>query len=152
MVFALLSHKKYYSLCSPRVYANSRKAQVLRETVVVIIGWMKIQLFQAAVVSILLDGCTAWTSTKSIEKKLDRNCTRMLWAIVNKSWKQHLTKQQQYGHQHPISKTILIRWTRHAGGRTHGGGSPMDPFTDMLLFANQQELTYNLFVRTQNVI
>ena len=33
----------------------------------------------------------------------------MLWAILNKSWMQHPPKQQLYGHQPPISKTIQIR-------------------------------------------
>ena len=28
--------------------------------------------------------------------------------------KQHLTKQQLYGHLQPIMKTIQVRWTRHA--------------------------------------
>ena len=35
---------------------------------------------------------------KAYRKKFDRNCTRMLEAILDKSWKQHLTKQQLYGH------------------------------------------------------
>ena len=40
----------------------------------------------------------------------------MLQAILNKSWRQHLTKQQQlYGHLPPIAKTIQVRRTRHAG-------------------------------------
>ena len=39
----------------------------------------------------------------------------MLRAILNKSWRQHPTKQQLYGHLPPISKTIKIRRTRHAG-------------------------------------
>ena len=47
--------------------------------------------FLAAVVSILLNKCT--TYAEHIEKKLDSNCTRMLRAILNKSWKQHPTKQ-----------------------------------------------------------
>ena len=76
---------------------------------------MKRRFFQAAVVSILLYGCTTWTLMKRMEKKLDDNYTRMLWAILNKSWRQHLTKQQLYGHQQPITKTIKIRRTRHAG-------------------------------------
>ena len=70
---------------------------------------------QAALLSILLYGCTTWTLTKRIEKKLDGNCARMLRAILNKSWTQHPTKQQLYGHLPPISKTIQIRRTRHAG-------------------------------------
>ena len=55
---------------------------------------IKRNFFQAAVVSILLSGCTTWTLIKPIEKNLDGNCARMLWAIGNKSWKQHPTKQQ----------------------------------------------------------
>ena len=70
---------------------------------------------QAAVVSILLYGCTTWTLTKRLEKKLDGNCTRMLQAVLNKSSKQHPMKQQLYDHLSPISKTIQIRQTRHAG-------------------------------------
>ena len=34
---------------------------------------MKCSFFQAAVVSILLYGCTTWTLTKYMEKKLDSN-------------------------------------------------------------------------------
>ena len=50
-----------------------------------------------------------------MEKKLDGNYTRMLPAVWNKSWRQHPTKQQLYGHQLSISKTIQVRLTRHAG-------------------------------------
>ena len=39
----------------------------------------------------------------------------MLWAILNKSWKQDPTKQQPYSHQSPIMKTIKVRQTRHVG-------------------------------------
>ena len=76
---------------------------------------MKRSFFQAVVVSILLYGCTAWTLTKRVEKKLDGNCTRMLRAILNKSWRQHPTRHQLYSHLPPITKTIQIRLTRHAG-------------------------------------
>ena len=76
---------------------------------------IKCNFFQAAVESILQYGCTTWTLTKHIEKKPDRNCTRMLWAILNKSWKQHPMKQQLYSHLLPISKTIQIRQTRYGG-------------------------------------
>ena len=76
---------------------------------------MKRSFFQAAVVLILLYGCITWTLTKWLEKKLDGNYTRMLWAILNKSWQQHSTRHQLYGHLPPITKTIQVRWTRHAG-------------------------------------
>ena len=73
---------------------------------------MKRSFFQAAVVSILLYGCTTRTLTKRLEKKLDGNYTRMLRAILNRSWQQHPTRRQLYGHLPPITKTIR---TRHAG-------------------------------------
>ena len=50
---------------------------------------MKRSFFQAAVASILLYGCTTWTLTKRLEKKLHGNYTRMLRAMLNKSWRQH---------------------------------------------------------------
>ena len=70
--------------------------------------------FQAAVVSILLYGCTTWTQNKRMEKKFDDNYARMLWAILNKSWRQHPTKQQLHGHLPHITKTIQVKRTRHA--------------------------------------
>ena len=56
---------------------------------------MKRSFFQAAVTSILLYGCTTWTLTKRLEKKLDGNYTRMLRAILNKSWRQPPTRQPE---------------------------------------------------------
>ena len=76
---------------------------------------MKHSFFHAAIVSILLYGCITWMLTKRMEKKLDCNYTRILWAILNKSWRQHPTKQQLYSHLPHIMKTIKIRWTRHVG-------------------------------------
>ena len=76
---------------------------------------MKRSFFQAVVVWILLYGCTTWTLTKRLEKKLDGNYTRMLRAILDKSWQQHPTRHQLYGHLPPITKSIQARRTRHAG-------------------------------------
>ena len=39
----------------------------------------------------------------------------MLQAILNKSWRQHPSNQQVYSHLPPITKTIKIRRTTHAG-------------------------------------
>ena len=50
----------------------------------------------------------------SLEKKLDRNYTRMLHSVLNKSWKRYPTKQQLYSHLLPISWTIQLIWARHA--------------------------------------
>ena len=92
---------------------------------------MKRSFFQAAVVSILLYGCTTWTLTKRLEKKLDANYTRMLRAILNKSWRQHHPRHQLYGHLPPITKTIQARRTRHAG---HFWSSKDELVSDVLLW------------------
>ena len=92
---------------------------------------MKRSFFQAAVVSILLYGCTTWKLTKWLEKKLDSNYTRMLRAILNKSWRQHPTRHQLYGHLPPITKTIQVRQTRHAG---HCWRSRDELISDVLLW------------------
>ena len=92
---------------------------------------MKHSFFQAAVVSILLYGCTTLTLTKWLEKKLDGNYPRMLLAILNKSWQQQPTRHQVYGHLPPIMKTIQVRWTRHAG---HCWRSRDELISDVLLW------------------
>ena len=63
----------------------------------------------------LFDYSTCSTLTKRLEKKLDGNYTRILRAILNKSWRQHPTRHQLYVHLPPITKTIQTRRTRHAG-------------------------------------
>ena len=59
---------------------------------------IKRNFFQAVVVSVLLYRYATWMLTKHIEKILDGNCTRILQVILTKSWKEHSTKQQLYGH------------------------------------------------------
>ena len=73
-----------------------------------------------------------WTLTKRLQKKLDGNCTRMLRAILNKSWRQHPTKQQLYNHLPPITKTIQVRRIRHA---EHCWRSRDELISDVLLWA-----------------
>ena len=92
---------------------------------------MKRSFFQVVVVSILLYGCTTWTLTKRQEKKRDGNYTRMMRGILNKSWKQHPTRQQLYGHLPLITKTIQTRRTRPAG---HCWRSKDELISDVLLW------------------
>ena len=70
---------------------------------------IKHSFFQAAVVLILLYGCTTWVLTKRMELKLNGNYTRMLQAILNKSWRQYPTK-----HLPPITKTIMMIFGQHS--------------------------------------
>ena len=47
---------------------------------------IKRSFFQESIMSILPYGCTAWTLTNHMEKKLDSSYTKMLRAVLNKSW------------------------------------------------------------------
>ena len=118
---------------------------------------MKCSFFQAAVVSILLYGCTTWMLTKRLKKKQDGNYTRMLRAILKKSWGQHPIRHQLYGHLPPVTKTIQVRWTRNAG---HCWRSKDELISDVFLWTShmamqkqddQLEHTYSSYVRLRDV-
>ena len=87
--------------------------------------------FQTAVVSLVLYGCTTWMLTKRLKKKLDGNYTKMLWVILNMYLRQHPTRHQLYGHLPPITKTIQVKRTRHAG---HCWRSRDDLISDVFLW------------------
>ena len=71
------------------------------------------EFFQAVASSVLMYGWIGWNVTKNL---LDGNYTIRLHAVLDKSCKQHLMKQQLYGHLLLISQTILVRWARHNEG------------------------------------
>ena len=81
--------------------------------------------------SIQLYECTTCTVTKHMEKKLDGKYTRTLWAMLNKSGRQHSTRQLMYGDRPPITKTIQVWRTRHTG---HCWRSRDELISDVLLW------------------
>ena len=81
----------------------------------------------------------------------------MLRAILNKSWQQHPTRHQLYGLLPPITKTIQVGRTRHAG---HCLRSKDEFIRDVVLSTSeygqekqddQLERTYNSYVRIRDV-
>ena len=68
---------------------------------------IKRSLFQAAVVSILLYGCTTWTLTKHMEEKLGGNYTRIILLIIMSC--------RQHGYPWPSIATSPYRSSRPAG-------------------------------------
>ena len=85
---------------------------------------MKRSFFQAAVTSILLYGCTTLTLTK---RQLHKNAAGNIEQVL----RQHPTRHQLYGHLPPITKTIQVRRTRHAG---HCWRSQDELISDVLLW------------------
>ena len=83
----------------------------------------------------------------------------MLWLVQDCThWQQHPTRHQLYGHLPPITKTIQVRWTRHAGhcwrsrdelimvysyGSPHMAAQKQD---------DQLERTFSSYVRIQVVV
>ena len=90
--------------------------------------------------SILLYECT-W---RQLQKNVTSNIEKSKW--------QHPTKQQLYGHLPPITKTIKVRRTRHAG---HCWGSRDELISDVLLWTpshgDQLAPTYSSSVRIRGV-
>ena len=83
------------------------------------------------------------------------NYTRMLRAILNKSWRQHPTKPTI---RPPITKTIQVRRTRHA---EHCWRSRDELISDVLLWTphmdgqqenDQHEHTFSSYVRIRDVV
>ena len=76
---------------------------------------------------------------------------------MNKSWRQHPTRHQLYGQLPPVTKTIQVRRTRHAGHWR----SRDELISDVLLWTphmakqkqdDQLEHTYSSSVRIRNVV
>ena len=118
---------------------------------------MKRGFFQAAVVSILLYGCTTWTQTKRLKKKLDGNYTKMLRAILNKSWRQHPTRRQLYGHHLPSRKLYKLDEpdTQDTAGEAKTNSSVMYSYGPPHMAKQKQDdqlkHTYSSYVRIRDV-
>ena len=48
-------------------------------------------------------------ANKTYREKARRQLHKITATILNKSWRQHPSKQQLYGHLPPITKTIHVR-------------------------------------------
>ena len=57
----------------------------------------------------------AWTLTTHLEKKIDGAYTRMLRIALNRSWKDHPTNVELYGHIPPICESLQQQMMRFAG-------------------------------------
>ena len=76
---------------------------------------LKTRIFDVTVETILLYGCEAWTLTTALSKSLDGCYTRMLRAIYNINWQQHVTNDDLYGDLPKVTDKIASRRLRLAG-------------------------------------
>ena len=76
---------------------------------------LKINFFRATVETVLLYGCTTWTLTKALERKLDGTYTRLLRTALNIKWQTHTTNAVLYGNLPQITTTIKKRRLKFAG-------------------------------------
>ena len=74
---------------------------------------------------------TQWDTRALVFPSLEYTPYAMLRAILNKSWRQHPTRYQLYGHLPPITKTIQVRLTRHT---EHCWRSKDELISDVLLW------------------
>ena len=55
-----------------------------------------LQMNQILAVSVQLYGCTTWSLTKHVKKKLDRNFKRMLHALLNEPMTTYLASHKPF--------------------------------------------------------
>ncbi len=76
---------------------------------------LKTRIFIAAIETILLYSCEAWTLTAALTKSLDGCYTRMLRVVFNISWQQHITNKELYGDLPKVSDKVAARRLKLAG-------------------------------------
>ena len=94
---------------------------------------MKRSFFRAAVVSILLYGCTTWTLTKRLEKKarrqLHKNAESNIEQVLEATPHKALTIRPPSSHHenYPSKTNLTYRTLLEKQGRAHKRCTPMDP-------------------------
>ena len=76
---------------------------------------MKRNFFRATVEYVLIYGYVSWILTKALDKRLNGNYTRMLRAILNRSWKDHPNNKEIYGNIPDICTSIRQQRLRFSG-------------------------------------
>ena len=110
----LVDQSAYFNsniLSTERGYQHIAKAWIAMDWLLII--WksnlsnkMKWNFFWVIAMSILVYGRTTWMLTKHMKEKLIGNYTKMVQAVLNKSWKEQPKKQQLYSNLLSISQTI----------------------------------------------
>ena len=120
---------------------------------------MKRSFFQAAVCVDTAIWMHHMDAYEAAGEEADGNYTRMLRAVLNKSWRQHPTRLQLYGHLPPSQKLYKFDEpdTRDTAGeaRTSSISDVLlygPPLMDVQVWDDQHELTYSSYVRTRVVI
>lgn len=80
---------------------------------------LKINIFRAAVTSILLYGCESWILTPELENQVNVFGTRCYRSILGNSLLEHITNAELYSRaqQQPLTSVIRerqLRWLGHA--------------------------------------
>ena len=83
------------------------KADIKKET--------KTKVFKESVETILLYGSDSWSLSAVLCNKLDGSYTKMLRAIYNISWRDHITNKTLYGSLPRISEVVKRRRLMLAG-------------------------------------
>ena len=79
----------------------------------------KLKVFKASVETILLYGSESWTLNVAQSKKLYGSYTKMLCAVYNISWRDHVTNKSLYGRLPRISVVVKCRRLALAGHVSH---------------------------------
>ena len=76
---------------------------------------VKLRVFRACVESVLLSGLETWTLTKSLEKRINVCCTRLLRKARGWTYKDHETLAEIYGEVPKVTTAIKDRRLQFIG-------------------------------------
>ena len=74
---------------------------------------LKVRLFRATVESILFYGSETWTITKSLAKKLDVCCSRMLRMALDVKWQDKISNENIFGDLPRATNSVQKRRMGH---------------------------------------
>ena len=100
---------------------------------------IKLRVFDALVLSILLYNATTWTMNKTLCKKLDGAHCRLLRYALNINWRQHIRNDQVLKDIEPLSNQLKRRRLIFAGHCWRSGKCPsssfaIQPVSDLLFW------------------
>ena len=76
---------------------------------------LKTQLFLAAIETILLYSCEAWSLTTALTKSLDGCYAQMLCVVFDISWQQHIANKELHGDLPNVSDEVAAWRLKIAG-------------------------------------
>ena len=107
------SSEKYFNIRKALAWSAANKMKKLWKSC--IRDSLKVRIFRATIETIYTYGAATWTTTKTMNKRIDGCYTRLLRMALNISWKDKINNITLYNGLSRISEVIKERRLKLAG-------------------------------------